>query len=258
MIIGIDHILIAVDDLNTACQCYQRLGFDVVMGGEHPRAGTHNALITLADGCYLELIAVKNPDLAQHVPFANQALHSLKTAHRLAHAALDSSDLQNDAAAIQLHGLAMENIIEGTRQRPDGQVLHWQMANCVDERLPFLIQDITARELRVPQPTKGIGVTSKLNKLVWQVPALEQRLKQFTQLLGCNPTGQKFQLQRGVIELVVGEKEYLKEVVLETSSLSTILKYWQDNNINFLQDGDFYSLNKNESCGAKLIFTTKP
>src|SRR6266545_8295306 len=64
MITGIDHIIIAVADLNVAVRSYRGLGFTVVPGGRHP-IGTHNALISFADGSYLELIAFFEPH-AQH------------------------------------------------------------------------------------------------------------------------------------------------------------------------------------------------
>src|SRR5262249_12580966 len=56
MLQGIDHIVIAVPDLDRAAQSYASLGFTVVQGGRHP-VGTHNALIGFADGAYIELIA---------------------------------------------------------------------------------------------------------------------------------------------------------------------------------------------------------
>ena len=56
MLTGIDHIVIAVPDLDVARKSYEALGFTVVPGGRHP-VGTHNALIAFADGAYVELIA---------------------------------------------------------------------------------------------------------------------------------------------------------------------------------------------------------
>ncbi len=56
MIKGIDHLVIVVKDLDQAAQDYQQLGFTVVPGGQHP-VGSHNVLISFADGSYLELIA---------------------------------------------------------------------------------------------------------------------------------------------------------------------------------------------------------
>ena len=56
MIIGIDHLVILVRNLDDAMRDYQQLGSTVTRGGEHP-GGTHNALVGFANGTYLELIA---------------------------------------------------------------------------------------------------------------------------------------------------------------------------------------------------------
>ena len=53
---GIDHLVIAVNDLDQAANDYRQLGFTVVPGGKHP-VGSHNALVAFEDGSYLEIIA---------------------------------------------------------------------------------------------------------------------------------------------------------------------------------------------------------
>jgi catechol 2,3-dioxygenase-like lactoylglutathione lyase family enzyme len=55
MLTGIDHVVVLVRDLEGASGDYRRLGFRVVPGGRHA-TGTHNALVGLADGTYLELL----------------------------------------------------------------------------------------------------------------------------------------------------------------------------------------------------------
>src|SRR6202047_695861 len=61
MFTGIDHVVIVVNELESAIASYSRAGFTVVRGGKHP-IGSHNALIAFADASYLELIAFTNPD----------------------------------------------------------------------------------------------------------------------------------------------------------------------------------------------------
>src|SRR3970040_117235 len=56
MLKGIDHLVIVVNDLDQAARDYEQLGFTVVPGGRHP-GGSHNMLISFADGSYLEIIA---------------------------------------------------------------------------------------------------------------------------------------------------------------------------------------------------------
>src|SRR5438046_2056541 len=58
---GIDHLVIAVRDLDAARAAYQRLGFTLTADAHHP-FGTKNSLVQL-DGSFLELVAVADPAL---------------------------------------------------------------------------------------------------------------------------------------------------------------------------------------------------
>ena len=55
----IDHILLGIDDLDRGVKQFEEsTGVKPVYGGKHPR-GTHNALVSLGDGTYVEIIAVQ-------------------------------------------------------------------------------------------------------------------------------------------------------------------------------------------------------
>src|SRR5512133_3698981 len=54
---GIDHVGIAVRDLETAKKTYRNLGFTVFGGSKHPGLGTRNSGPGFESG-YLELLAV--------------------------------------------------------------------------------------------------------------------------------------------------------------------------------------------------------
>jgi catechol 2,3-dioxygenase-like lactoylglutathione lyase family enzyme len=47
---ALDHVVIAVGDLEQAIADYRSLGFTVVPGGRHPGRTSHNALIVFEDG----------------------------------------------------------------------------------------------------------------------------------------------------------------------------------------------------------------
>ena len=50
----VDHILLGIDDLDRGMEQFEKLtGVRPVYGGKHPR-GTHNALVSLGNGTYLE------------------------------------------------------------------------------------------------------------------------------------------------------------------------------------------------------------
>ena len=57
----LDHIVIAVADLEQAIADYRKLGFTVYPGGTHHGGASHNALVVFADGSYFELIAYLKP-----------------------------------------------------------------------------------------------------------------------------------------------------------------------------------------------------
>jgi catechol 2,3-dioxygenase-like lactoylglutathione lyase family enzyme len=147
MLTAIDHLVVLVPDLAAACQAYERLGFTITPGGEHP-VGTHNALIPFADGAYIELIAFKEPDRPHDHPWWPY----LATGGGLVDIALLSDDLDADLAAAAARDLRFALRV-GRRRRPDGQEVAWRAARpAVGSAvpLPFLVQDATPRALRVP------------------------------------------------------------------------------------------------------------
>jgi hypothetical protein len=141
---GLDHVVLVVLDLDTAVAEHRKRGFTVTPGGEHAGGLTHNALVGFQDGSYLELIAFH--DLA-----AARGKHSwAPVAERgggWADFALRSDDLTQDVAA--LGDLIARPPEDGGRTRPDGVAIAWRVAR-LRRPLPFLIEDVTARELRVP------------------------------------------------------------------------------------------------------------
>jgi hypothetical protein len=144
MIRGLDHVVLVVLDLEAAVAEHQRRGFTVTPGGEHAGGLTHNALVGFEDDSYLELIALH--DLA-----AGHGKHSwAPVAERgggWADFALLSNDLRKDATA--LGDLLARPPEDGGRLRPDGVAIAWRVAR-LEKPLPFLIEDVTARDLRVP------------------------------------------------------------------------------------------------------------
>ena len=69
MIRGIDHLVIACPDPDEAAATLEsELGLAVTGGGRHPGAGSWNRIAWLADGSYLELIGIDDPELASRSP----------------------------------------------------------------------------------------------------------------------------------------------------------------------------------------------
>lgn len=144
--LALDHVVIAVSDLEIAMADYRALGFTVVAGGSHPGRTSHNALVVFADGSYLELIAWKSPN-----PAERWCVEHGKHGDGLMDFALLPDDTAAVIAAARARGLVLNGPVDGGRKRPDGAELKWQTGRQVTFDLPFLCGDVTPRSLRVPE-----------------------------------------------------------------------------------------------------------
>jgi len=141
----LDHILLGSNDLNAGINFVEeRTGVRAAIGGVHPGRGTRNALLSLGDRQYLEIIA---PDPAQDkVPdFAVPLLQKLKSLStpRLVDWAEHPGNLEALAAKLKSAGIAFDGPRDGSRARPDGRLLKWRTLNLADDRngiLPFFIE----------------------------------------------------------------------------------------------------------------------
>jgi catechol 2,3-dioxygenase-like lactoylglutathione lyase family enzyme len=152
----IDHIVIAVADLDQATRDYEALGFTVLPGGEHPR-GSRNALVVLADGAYLEIIAFPTP-----VPDFRWWEVFRAAGPGFVDYALLPDDFEADIARQRAAGIELEGPIDGSRLQPDGSRIAWRSARPLEPDIPFLVEDTTPRHLRVPEGAPRIhanGVT---------------------------------------------------------------------------------------------------
>jgi catechol 2,3-dioxygenase-like lactoylglutathione lyase family enzyme len=152
---GIDHVVILVPELEAAVESYRRLGFTVVAGGRH-NVATHNALIAFQDGAYIELIAFWE-DAPKH-----RWQRFLALGGGLVDYCMRTDDLRGDVARLRAAGVAMSEDQPMSRLRPDGYRLEWKLALATETQgvTPFLIEDVTPREERLPRETKHAnGVT---------------------------------------------------------------------------------------------------
>ncbi|WP_343716690.1 VOC family protein [Inquilinus sp.] len=146
MTLPLDHVVIAVQDLERTVADYEALGFTVAPGGEHTHGASHNALIVFADGAYIELIAFRRPN-----PEFRWWRVLDQAGDGLVDFALLPGDIAADVAAAKARGLALEGPTDGGRLRPDGERLEWRTARAATSDLPFLCGDVTPRRLRVPE-----------------------------------------------------------------------------------------------------------
>lgn len=233
MILGIDHVLVAVDDLDIAIETYERLGFQVLRGGKHPNMGTHNALVPLADGTYLELIGVWDTELAQER--APYVVAALANENRLARFVLESNDLDGDVIAMRARGFDIGDAQAGERERPDGQRVAWRSALPADARFPFVIQDVTPREIRIPAPTYGIGQNVRMGDVNVGVVDLKTATEAYKKLLGEDGEDGWFELTRGAVILKDVDTERILQLVLEADNPLEVINAWQGGEVEFKQ-----------------------
>ena len=131
-LLGIDHLVVAVRDPDGASLALEReLGLAFTGGGRHDHAGTFNRLAFLGD-TYLELIGVFDRSLVlagTTFPVARAALALLDAGHEgLATWAIATDDCAADARRLRAAGSPIGEPVEGSRRRPDGEVVRWQTA----------------------------------------------------------------------------------------------------------------------------------
>ena len=144
---SLDHVVIAVHDLDRSIADYRSLGFTVNPGGRHPGRSSHNALIVFADGAYIELIAWQAA-----APEERWWRLLQSRGEGFVDFALLPGDTATAIDAARSRGLAtIIGPVEGGRVRPDGMALQWRTARQASHDLPFLCGDVTARNLRVPE-----------------------------------------------------------------------------------------------------------
>jgi catechol 2,3-dioxygenase-like lactoylglutathione lyase family enzyme len=192
MITSIDHLVILVEQLDAAVADYRRLGFNVVPGGEHSGGETHNALVPFADGTYLELLAFIHPEQQSQHRWWPQIL----VGEGLIDLALACSDCNNTVGLGRLRGrVDYSDLLTGGRLRPDGQQIEWRMAQplAYGSGLPFIIEDVTPRELRVPieQARHANGVLG-IEEVVVAVRELDNGMQQYSALLGTPGTDPEY------------------------------------------------------------------
>ena len=133
----VDHILLGIDDLARGMEQFEKLtGVRPIQGGKHPR-GTHNALVSLGDGTYLEILAVQ-PDVAPPKEYEGlKQLYSL-TPIGWAVSSKYSTQLRNRLTAA---GMAVTESTAGSRMTPAGTTLSWQTFGLKDgfDEAPFFI-----------------------------------------------------------------------------------------------------------------------
>jgi hypothetical protein len=141
---AVDHLLLAIDDLDRGIDWVEKnLGIKASVGGSHPGVGTRNALLSLGDKHYLEIISIDPEQKTYGFPVDVRTIQE----PQLVMWAASTSDIQRVVQNATDAGIKMMGPFEGSRNRPDGKTLKWKSAfaqlefrvNNIDP-IPFFIQ----------------------------------------------------------------------------------------------------------------------
>jgi hypothetical protein len=141
--VEIDHLIYGAPDLLIGSQAVAALlGVRPAIGGKHLGVGTHNALVALGDGAYLEVIA-QDPDQEARLRPLPYGLDTLARP-RLITWAVRVQDVETQAQRARVAGVDLGAVYPMSRERPDGTRLEWQLTRSGqlvgDGLVPFLIQ----------------------------------------------------------------------------------------------------------------------
>jgi hypothetical protein len=184
MLKGIDHLVIVVRDLDQGAKDYTRLGFTVVPGGRHP-VGSHNMLIAFADGSYLEIIAFYR-EARDHRWWS-----PLEKGERLVDYCMQTDDLQGDTKKLREAGVAINDPVPWSRNRPDGYEIKWLLSLATGSHrgvAPFLIQDVTLRVERIPQEFRHANGVMGIGTLTLAIEELSIVQRWYETALGAAAT----------------------------------------------------------------------
>lgn len=140
---GIDHLVLAVRDLDAAAARYEAWGFTLTPRAQHPW-GTANRLVQF-DGCFLELLEIDRPELIAPVApgslaFGARVRDFLARREGFAMLVFDSGDARADQAAFRAAGLATYAPFDFSRaaRLPDGgtATVGFSLAFVTDPRAP--------------------------------------------------------------------------------------------------------------------------
>lgn len=143
MLLGIDHLVIAVRDLDDAAlELERRVGLAATGGGRHPALGTRNRLAWLGDS-YIELVSIADRGVAGRSWLGLPTIAALERGGGLATWAIATDSILADVAALRASGSGFGDPTPGERERPDGTVVRWRLAiggSLGPAEPPFLIE----------------------------------------------------------------------------------------------------------------------
>jgi hypothetical protein len=143
---AVDHLVLPVCDLATARSRHEMLGFTVAPDARHP-FGTENACVFLADGTYLEPLAIGHRETCEKAAVKGNIFVARDQAFRFRNGedgfsaiALTTSDAKSDKAAFRRIGMSAGQNLSFSRVFDDGKgksgSASFELAFAADLRAP--------------------------------------------------------------------------------------------------------------------------
>jgi len=271
----IDHPVVAVRDLESAREQYERLGFVVPPAGRHQEWGTVNVCIMFKDD-YLEIRGVGDP---------NKFLAGLDTflvhGEGLCGVAFNARSADESYA----QGLALGLGIEPPRRLNRKLILedrtldlHFKTVMLSHDLYPGLThanlcEHLTPHELRQPGWLDHSNGVIAFGRLVGVVRDFDNAQKVYERLLGAHNVKrepQRLRLDFGVgadIEFISSEEaarrgdaqpargeSHIASATLLVKDIASTLALFKNNGIRFRQADGQISVDPADACGAHLYF----
>ncbi len=138
----LDHLVYAVPDLDEGISFIKDLlGIEVYPGGQHPRFGTHNAIVRIGNHTYLEIIS-SDPSNPKEFPLW-MGISNVTSPGRLTRWAISHPLNESVMKGLKSYNEALAHISIGEREKPDGSTLVWKLTPPIShpmiESCPFFI-----------------------------------------------------------------------------------------------------------------------
>jgi Glyoxalase-like domain len=158
----LNHVVIAVHDLDAAGKVYSTLGLAVLPGGRHP-TGTQNAIVRFSDRAYLELISPYDANLSD----GKEVAEFLGKGEGAIAAGLEIDSAESAARDLRATGLKVRGPTAGTILLPGETQAppRWWTVEYEDEvaaRPVFLIQYISAPPRPAPAHANSASTLAAL------------------------------------------------------------------------------------------------
>lgn len=151
----VDHLIFAAGPeglASTVERLGEALGASFINGGFHPRFGTRNNLLPLADGRYIEVVEVLDHPAADKAVFGQAVRARSEMGGGWLGWVVSVDDLSPYEARLE------RQAVPGSRHFPDGRLLEWEQIGIkglmADPQLPYFLKWNSPEDVR-PSALKG-------------------------------------------------------------------------------------------------------